>query len=153
MKFQRQAQQGIGALTVVIILVMLAALGAFMATFSGVAHISTALSQRTMQAWFAAQTGVDWAVYDAIQNAAGNLNCGGAAVPAVCSVADGTVSFTLTGGETNGYEVIIRCTQNTFNEAGTSYDVFILRTTACRGALGDPVFVSRTVRAKVTNAP
>ena len=98
MSVQFKKQNGFSAIIAVILIVLFALLGTYMATLSNIGSLNTTQSLGSMQAWFAAKSGLDWAVHDAIQNAAGTLNCNGAGP-----------NFTLAGGATNSFNVNVTC--------------------------------------------
>ena len=135
-------QKGFSAIIAVILIVLFAFIGTYMATLSNVSAFNTAQSAGSMQAWFAAKSGFEWAVYDAIQNSAANLNCN-AAGP----------SFTLSGGATNGFNIQITCTSSSVTEGGTPYNVFGLTSVADKNSVGSITYVSRTINASITDAP
>ena len=139
-----QKQKGFSAIIAVVLIVLFALLGTYMATLSSIGSLNTTQSLGSMQAWFAARSGLDWAVYDAIQNNGASLNCG-AAGP----------NFTLSGGGTNNFDVQVTCTTTSFTEAGicTPCITYGLTVVADRGSQGEITYVSRTLRASVTNAP
>jgi len=135
-------QRGFSAIIAVVLIVLFALLGAYMATLSNISSLNTTQSRGAMQAWFAAKSGSSWAVYDAIQNAAANLNCN-AAGP----------GFTLTGGATNGFDIQVTCTSGSVTEASSTYTVYSLTIFAERGNAGDITYVSRTINVSVSDAP
>jgi len=137
-------QKGFSAIIAVVMIVLFALLGTFMATLSSIGSLNTTQSLGSMQAWFAAKSGLEWAVHDAIQNGAATLNCGGAGP-----------TFTLAGGAANNFDVEVTCNTTVFTEAGTCTPctTYSLTVTAERGNQGDMIYVSRTLRASVTDAP
>jgi MSHA biogenesis protein MshP len=147
MSFYCKNQKGFSAMGAVIIIVFLALIGTYMASLSSISSLNTTQSLLSMQAWFAAKSGLDWAVHDAIQNAAGTLNCD-AAGP----------TFTLSGGAASGFDIDVTCTTSTFVEAGicpnpSPCTTYALTVTADLGSPGDTIYASRTLTASVTNAP
>ena len=142
MMILRKAQAGFSAIIAIVLIVLFALLGTYMATLSTIGSLNTTQSVASMQAWFAAKSGFEWAVYDAIQNAAANLNCN----------ASGP-SFTLNGGGTNGYNVQITCTTSSATEGSSTYTVYSLTSAADKNSIGSITYVSRTISASVTDAP
>ncbi len=137
-------QRGFSAIIAVILIVLFALLGTYMATLSTIGSLNTSQSLGTMQAWFAAKSGLDWAVHDAVQNSAASLTCPGT-LP----------SFPVSAGEGDNFDVIVTCGITGFTEAGTCTPctTYALEVTAERGTQGDITYVSRTLRASVTDAP
>lgn len=135
-------QSGFSAVIAIVLIVVFALLGSYMLTLTNVSTLNTAQSGQSMQAWFAARTGLEWAVYDAIQNGAAGLNCNSSGP-----------SFTLSGGNTSGFNVQLNCTSTPVSEGGSSYNVFNLTSTASKNTVGTVTYVSRTITASITDAP
>ncbi len=142
MKLTNNNQQGFSAVVAIILIVFFGLIGTYISSLSTVSAFNTAQSAKTLQAWFAARSGLEWAVYDALQNSASNLNCNSSGP-----------SFTLSGGSTSGFDVQISCTSNSVSEGGATYNVFNLTSSASRNTIGTIAYASRTITASVTDAP
>ncbi len=141
MRIIRKLQQGFSAIMAVILIVLLALIGSYMATLTSVSSINTTLSAGTMQAWFAARSGIQWAVQQII-----------VAAPGACIASPTTIN--LSGGSASGFVVVLTCTTTIFTETGLgTYNVYALTSRATRGNPGEPVYVSRQVNVSVTDAP
>ncbi len=141
MKTFRKCQRGLSAVMAVILILVLALIGGYMATLTSVGSINTTVSAGTMQAWFAARSGIEWAVQQLFVTA-----------PGACIGSPTTIN--LTGGNTNGYTVVLTCTPTSFTESGTgTYNVYALTSRATRGSSGGVGYVSRQVNLSVTDAP
>ncbi len=139
-----RTQRGIALVIIAVLLVLFVTIGIVMATRSGVQHMSVGLSVRAMQAWFAAQSGLEWAVH---QSTASQVTH-----DAICD-AGGTIttSFTLTGGASNDYDVSIICDDSGgFQEAGVTYEVDVITAAASRGNPGDITYATRAIQAVIT---
>ena len=135
----KRFSRGFSMVTAIFILVIVATLAAFMVTISGVQQRTSALSVLSTRALFAADSGVQWAVHSVLT--AGNCS----AFPA---------NFVLTGGAANGYRVSASCSASAHTEApNPPYNVYRLSVTASLGTLGGEDYVSRTIIARVTDAP
>lgn len=122
-------QSGFSLVTAIFLLVVLAMLGAFMLRLSGTQHVTTAQDVQGSQAFRAARTGLEWAIASIKAAAA----CPVAAAPAV-----------------EGYTVVVACSSNTYDEAGTPRIIYWLESTATRGgAVGGIGYVERRVNAFV----
>ncbi len=138
MKLFRKAQQGFSIIMVVILIVLFALIGGYMATLVGVGSINTTTSVGSMQAWFAARSGIEWAVRDLI------VGSGACSAPTI----------NLSGGGTNGFSVVLTCTASSFTEAGIgAYNVYALTSKASRGSPGDIAYVARQLNVSITDAP
>jgi MSHA biogenesis protein MshP len=138
-------QAGFSAVMAVIMVVLFAMLGTFIATMTGVQSISTTVSAGASQAWYAAQSGMEWAVYQVVNAGAhpeASLSCDNAANP--------VFSVSTSGG--GSFQVTVECdfAPSPYTEGGTTVNVYRLRATASRGVPGELTYVSRSIRASVT---
>ena len=134
----KRTQSGFALVTAIFIIVVLAALGAYMVTIGTAQRQTSTLSLLGAQAHFAAESGLQWATRKVLTTGA-------------CF--SSPTSFTLSGGGAAGYSVDARCTATPVTEGPDSYSVFTLRVTASRGSLDSSDFVRRSIRVTVTNAP
>lgn len=141
MKILKKCQRGFSAIVAVILIVLLALVGGYMSTLTSVSSINTTVSAGTMQAWFAARSGIEWAVQQIIVTSPGS-----------CISSPTTIN--LTGGSLNGFSVTLTCVPSSFTESGIgTYNVYALTSRASRGNPGDIAFVSRQVNLSITDAP
>ena len=124
------------------LVILFALLGAYMATLTTVSGINAAGSASSMQAWFAARSGIDWGV-----NRALNL--------ATCTGVDGqTLNFS--GGSLTGFQAVISCSETTgISEGPDTYNIYNISSLAIRGTPGQENHVTREITVTVTdrNAP
>jgi Tfp pilus assembly protein PilX len=139
MKRDPARQRGFSAITAVVLIVLFALIGAYMATLSGTQSLSTTTSLGSMQAWFAAHSGVEWAIFRVL-----NDNN--------CAAVNGT-TLTLTESGAEGYAVDLTCTATSYTEGPNTYNVYALTSSASRGTTGQVGYVSRVITTRVTNAP
>lgn len=86
----RRKQRGLSLMTAIFLIVVLAGLGAFLVTVSGLQHTSSALDIQGARAYQAARSGIEWGAYRSLQDgvcAAGAFSPGG-------TLADFTVAVT-----------------------------------------------------------
>lgn len=137
-------QRGVALVLIVVLLVIFVLIGGFMATRSGVQHASVAFSVRAMQAWFAARSGLDWAIHEATTSVVAHDAICDAPPPAVAP-------FTLAGGAANGYVIQVSCDDGGgYTEGGRTFEVDIITVTAARGNPGDIGYASRSVQAVIS---
>lgn len=135
----KRKNNGFSLITAIFILVIVASLAVFMVTIGSIQQQTSVLSILSTRALFAADSGMQWAVRTVLTDG----NC--SAFPA---------GYTLSGGATGGYQISASCAATPHTEApGPPYNVYRLSVTASLGNLGAADYVSRTVVAKVTNAP
>jgi len=121
-------QCGFAMVSAIFLLVVLAALGAFMVTFSGVQHITQAQDIQGSRAYWAARSGIEWGVYQAVK-----------ASPASC-----VASKNLTGP--GGVTVTVSCANDSWVEDTTTVTFSTITSTACNmptaaGACPNPAAV------------
>lgn len=130
-----KAQRGFAIVAAIFLLVTLAALGAFMLTFSNTQHLTSAQDVQGSRAYWAARAGLEWGIASVMSSSA-------------CP------STSLTN--INGFSLTITCNLQTYTEASTTPDnikIFKLtsvastRTTVTtEGSLG---FIERSVSASI----
>lgn len=131
-------RKGFSLISVIFLLVVLAVVITYAVTISGVQQQTSAFSVLSSRAVFAAESGAEWA----IQSVLSNNSCG--AFPA---------SFTLSGGAADGFQIDAECSLSTYTENPDIYNVYRLEIIAHLGSVSDPDYISRRVRARVTDAP
>ena len=126
-----QAQGGFAIVAAIFLVVVLAALGAFMLTFSSVQHITSAQDVQGTRAYQAARTGIEWGAYQVLISS----NC--------------PSSTTLTAGGTQaGFSIVVQC--NAFpstTEGGNTVNMYQIISTASQGTLGSATYVERQLQA------
>lgn len=143
----KHIQKGFSAIIALVLIVLLALLGIYMATLSNVSSFGTTQSLGSMQAWFAAKSGFQWAVQRVISTNA----CFTAADGNFATTGDG--DFTINAGGINNFNITVSCAAAAYTEASTTYNVYTIASTSERGAAGDITYISRTINAKVTDFP
>lgn len=127
----RGRQRGFAAIAAVFLLVVLAALGAFIVQVSSGQQLGSAQDVQSTRAYWAARAGVEWAL--------GSL----AAAPSACPVAP--TPFVV-----EGFNLDVSCSSAIFNEAGVAHRVFTINARAASSApVGGIGFVERSVSAAV----
>jgi MSHA biogenesis protein MshP len=140
----RKAQRGFAMVTAIFILIVLAALGAFIATVSSNQQIGAALDVQGAQAYQAARAGVEWGLYQVIKGSA--AACGSTGTEVDVSAAPSLAGMTVT----------VKCTQVSADEAGLGalYNVTSwacntpgASTPKCPGNVGGLGYVERKITA------
>lgn len=127
----RLRESGFSIVAAIFLLVVLAMLGAFAVTLSTTQNITSVQDFQGSQAFRAARAGIEW---------------GTASVKALASSCPPSPS-TMT---VNQYSVQVTCSLNSFDEGGTTRNIFWLQSTASAGgAVGGLNYVERTVSAFV----
>ena len=122
------SQTGFAIVSAIFLLVALAALGAFMVTFSNTQHLTSAQDIQGSRAYWAAKGGIQWAV-------------GRIALGQSCS---GTPAFG------DGFVVTVVCTPNSYTEGTTLRTIYsVVSKASSGGASGSIAFVEREVQALI----
>lgn len=131
MNHARRRQRGVTAIVVLVLVSLLALLGVYMSTQITGAALGTTLSLNGIQAYFAARSGAEWGIHEAL-----NGSCAAS-----------------TGLTIDGYPVTVTCSSVSVTEGPDTYNVFTLSSTAERGADGDLDHIYRSISLYVTDAP
>lgn len=127
---QRSHARGFSLITAIFLLVVMAALGAFMVIFTGLQQSTLQVDVLGVRAYYAARAGADWALYRALDP--DNTIAPGAAGFVTCAQASGTLN--TMGGSLSPFTVVVTCSSNDYDEAGRSIRVYEITTTACNNA-------------------
>lgn len=131
----RPSQRGFSLVSALFLLVVLASLAAVAVRISSVQQQTVVLAMQSSRAYAAARAGVEWVAYQALVNG----TCGAATLP-------------LTEGGLNGFTVDTACTSTSHAEGSDTSTVYVIEAFARSGSYGTPDYVSRRIRAAVTDA-
>jgi MSHA biogenesis protein MshP len=126
-------QRGFSLISTLFMVVVLAALGSYMVRLNVSQQTTTTLSLQSVRAWYAASSGLEWAVYQI------NTNNSCPAVPSNFTIDGFTISMT-------------GCSSFPVTEGANNYTLYDIQVTANRGTFGTTDFVSRRLRATVTGS-
>lgn len=118
-------QRGFGVIAAIVIVVILASLGAFMSTLSTTQHVGSALDVQGARALFAAQSGVEWGLYHTLK--------GTAPCPATVSATGQTTDIGAIGDSTVSVTCYTRA--DSTSEPGMTA-VYQIVATACNAPTG-----------------
>ena len=121
-------QRGFAIVSAIFLVVVLAALGAFMVTFSGVQHVTQAQDIQGSRAYWAARSGIEWGVYQAVK-----------AAPASCVAGKNLAGL-------DGMTVTVSCANDSWTEDTTAVTFSTITAIACNmptaaGACPNPAAV------------
>lgn len=128
-------QRGFSLIPALFLLIVLAGLGSVAIRLSGIQHQTVLLAMQSARAYAAAQSGIEWAAYAALVNG----SCGSATIA-------------LSEGGLNGFSVDVSCASTSHAEGSSTHTVYQIDAFAQAGAYGTPDYVSRRIRATVTDA-
>jgi MSHA biogenesis protein MshP len=134
MSHQSTGQKGFAAIAAIFLIVVLAALGGFMLTFSNAQHVSSAQDAQGSRAYWAAMAGLEWGM--------GSVVLGSVSCPAPPGVLANNLSI-------DTMRVVISCSARAYAEAGTTRTLYQLNSVASPSgvAAGSVAYVERSVSA------
>jgi MSHA biogenesis protein MshP len=156
---ERSRREGFALVTAIFLLVVLAALGAFIANISATSSITTAQDLRGSRAYHAAQAGMEWGLFQVLDpNNATVVAPGAANWP---NMPDCPVNTTLT---IEAYTVLVTCARSpagaavggsppVYTESGVVRSVImyeLVSTASAGGVAGGLDFVERQVQVTVS---
>jgi len=121
-------------MSAIFLIVVLAALGASIASLSNVEHDTATKSLLSTRVYYGAKTGLEWAIQRAIAVA----SCTGA-------------TFSPTGSGFEGVSVEVTCVQRTTHGAGNF--TYYITSIATAGTVGSLNYAERRMEATVSNIP
>ncbi|MEO6292137.1 MAG: hypothetical protein ABIO88_05895 [Burkholderiaceae bacterium] len=128
MKRIQQTQQGFAAIAAIFLVVVLAALGGFMLTFSNTQQLTSAQDMQGSRAYWAARAGLEWGI---------------ASATATCPASPTTLTV-------DTFTVAITCALQTYPEAGATVTIFSFTSVAsAAGAVGSVGYIERSVSASM----
>ena len=127
----RILQTGFAAIAAIFLVVLLAALGAFMVGFSNTQQLNSAQDVRGSRAYWAARGALEWAIPTV--------------TPALCVAPMASPPTPL-----DTFTITVNCEPNAYTEGDVTVNVMRLTATASQGAsVGSVGFVERSVSASV----
>ncbi len=112
----KQFQRGLGMITAIIILVIMAALASAMITFGTTQQLTSAQDVMSVKAWQAAKAGNEWGLYKALKSEAG-WESGAACTPSgTVGIAGTEQTKTIDLAMELGFSVAVKCSATKFNE-------------------------------------
>lgn len=134
-------QSGFTLAAAIFLIVILAALGAFVVTVSGLQHTSSARDLVGSHAYQAARSGIEWGAHQLLASG-GPLTC-----------ADGTLGFA--GTTLADFTTSVECDESPgspYTDGGNTVRIFVLVATACNqppcpNASPGPAYVERQLQA------
>jgi len=150
MKIVRKGQAGFSAMIVVVLIVLFALVGTYMLSMSTISSLNTTQSASAMQAWFAARSGVEWAVQQSLAASDGGCTC---ATNCCTGINGQTLNFSE--GGLNGYTATVSCSAGSVTEAGANYCVYNLGVTGSNDSPAQLTTAARTISLSISdrNAP
>ena len=140
---RRGSDSGFAIVTAIFLLVVLAALGAFMVTLSGVHQTTPSQSVAATRVYYGAKAGLDWGIQQAVAACPVAGNC------AACTTCVASSSFALAGAGLSDVNVTVACACTDHTGGRVHY----ITSTATSGTFGDLYYARRRMEATVTDIP
>ena len=125
-----RSQHGFAAIAAMFLVVVLAALGAYMVAFSNTQQITSAQDVQGSRAYWAARFGLEWAV--------GSVPAGATACWA-----------TKPPASRDGFALTISCSVNSYAEGAATVYIFQLTSVASVGTVGSVGYIERSISTSV----
>ena len=119
-------QQGFAAVAAIFLVVVLAALGAYMVAFSNAQQLSNAQDVLGTRAYWAARAGLEWGLAQGVANSA-------------CPAVTAPTSI-------EGFALTVTCTPSTYTD-GTTVKILRFTSEAKMGTVGSVGYIERSVSA------
>lgn len=129
-RISRRHARGFSLVTGIFLLVVLAALGAFMVVFTGLQQKTVQDDVLGVRAYYAARAGVNWAIFRALDP--DNTIAPGAAAFAACPT--GLIAQGSLGGSLAPFAVQIDCNSSDPTEGNRALRIYEITATACNQA-------------------
>jgi len=123
----RTSQKGFAAIAAVFLVVVLAALGAFMVSFSNTQQLTSAQDMQGSRAYWAARAGLEWGI---------------AGVTTVCPASPTALSV-------EGFTVTVTCTLSAYTDGGTVNLFQITALAQSAGTVGSTGYIERSLTASL----
>ena len=151
----RRRSAGIAAITAIAILVVLALLGTFIVSISGIQERQLALDILGSRAYQAARSGIEWAAFQIHNPENTNPPAGPATVPYACVASTNIAGL---GADLADFTVTVTCNSTPYTEFGNTVRVYQVTATACNipaagacpnNATNSPTYVERQISSLI----
>jgi|TARA_B110000908_G_scaffold145632_1_gene176051 MSHA biogenesis protein MshP len=148
MKRINSKERGFASIVALFLLVVMAAMGSFMLTFSNTQQLASAQDIKGSQAYWAARAGLEWGMGYVIRQPAGTVEC--ADLPDESTGFDGVFTEELTGFD-GGFTVEVTCKKSVYTEGVKNIKIFSITSVANNNPAmpGNVGFIERSVSASI----
>lgn len=153
-RLARSAQRGFSIVTAIFLIVVLALLGVFIVSVTGMQQSSQQVDLQGVRAYQAARAGIEWAAFQVLdpnntQNAADcTSGPGGAPIMPACPASPATLP--ALAGSLSPFTVTVACAATATTEGNREIRVFAITSTASAGTAGTPGYVNRQLQATLS---
>lgn len=137
-------QQGFAAIAAIFLVVILAALGAFMVTFSNTQQLTSAQDLQGSRAYWAARAGLEWGIGSVVASTN---------TPPACPTSPTASTTTLSTTFDGGFTVTVTCSRADYTEASAAANRFVFQFTSVAttsgGTVGSVGYIERSLSASM----
>jgi MSHA biogenesis protein MshP len=130
LRHRHPRQSGFAAVAAIFLVVVMAAMGAFMVSISNAQQLASAVDLQGNRAYWAARAGLEWAL---------------GAVTLSASTCPASPPATVDTGAT--FNLAVTCNLQSYTEGTVTAKIFTLKSVASAGTAGSPTYVERSVSA------
>jgi MSHA biogenesis protein MshP len=144
---------GFTLISAIFLVVVLSLIGAFIVNLSSLTRASANLSLQGIKAYYAASSGLEWALQIATTPVAGLYNCPSGTAISTCPTGyTGTTNtLTLTQQGLKNFSVVVTCCQNAITEGSITYNLYLLNAVSQYSTSGSQDFASRSLFLTATD--
>lgn len=144
----RLAQRGFSIVTAIFLIVVLALLGVYIVSVTGIQQSSQQIDLQGVRAYHAARAGIEWAAFQVLDpnNTLNPATCGTAFVTCPASPA----TLPALAGSLSPFTVTVTCSATATTEGNREIRVFAITSTATAGTAGTPGYVNRQLQATLS---
>ncbi len=144
----RRLQRGFSIVAAIFLIVVLALLGVYIVSVTGIQQSSQQIDLQGVRAYQAARAGIEWAAYQVLDpnNTLNPATCGTAF--AACPTSPTTLP--ALAGSLSSFTVSVTCSLTSTTEGGRDIRVFAITSTATAGTAGTTGYVNRQLQATLS---
>jgi MSHA biogenesis protein MshP len=144
----RVLQRGFSIVTAIFLIVVLALLGVYIVSITGLQQSGQQVDLQGVRAYQAARAGIEWAAYQALDpnNTLNPATCGTAFVTCPAS----PTTLPALAGSLSPFTVTVTCGETATTEGGREIRVFAITSTASTGTVGTTGYVNRQLQATLS---
>lgn len=131
-------QRGFSIVTAIFLIVVLALLGVFIVSVTGIQQSSQVLDIQGVRAYQAARAGIEWGAYQVLDpnNTKNAASCATPDMPVCPGGGPGTTDLTGLAGSLSPFTVTVVCTRTNTTEGNRDIWTYQIASTACNQPLG-----------------
>jgi MSHA biogenesis protein MshP len=149
-----RSQHGFSIVTAIFLIVVLALLGVFIVSVTGLQQSSQQVDLQGVRAYQAARAGIEWAAFQVLdpnntQNAA-DCTSGPGSTPIMPACPASPTTLSALAGSLGPFAVTVTCAATATTEGNRQIRVFAITSTATTGTAGIPGYVNRQLQATLS---